>query len=68
MLDGHRQGIGRSALIAAAVLASAGIQLLDASLRIGNARGLPVPETEPQRSWVERIASLIPAPDATRVL
>ena len=47
-----RAGIGRSSTIAAAVLILLG-QDPDAALdRIANARGLPVPDTQPQRDWL----------------
>jgi protein-tyrosine phosphatase len=47
-----RQGIGRSALLAACRLASAGIDAEAAFRRISAARGCLVPETPEQRSWV----------------
>src|SRR6266508_2956600 len=47
-----RQGIGRSALVAACLLASAGIDAEAAFRRISAARGCLVPETPEQRSWV----------------
>jgi protein-tyrosine phosphatase len=51
-----RQGIGRSAVIAAGLLARAGLDPEAAFRRIGAARGLPVPETDEQRAWVEGFA------------
>lgn len=56
-----RQGIGRSASIAALVFAAVGIPPRDALLRIAAARGLNVPETEAQREWIDRVAPLAPA-------
>jgi protein-tyrosine phosphatase len=53
-----RQGIGRSALVAASLLALAGIPPNLALDRISVARGRPVPETEEQRSWVENLSLL----------
>jgi len=47
-----RQGIGRSALMAACLLALAGIDPQTAFQRIGAARGCPVPETRDQKQWV----------------
>jgi protein-tyrosine phosphatase len=51
-----RQGIGRSAVIAASLLTRAGLDPERAFRRIGAARGLPVPETDEQRAWVESFA------------
>ncbi len=56
-----RQGIGRSALVAASLLVGGGQEPDQAFRTIARVRGLPVPETEAQRSWVE---SLSPAPPA----
>ncbi len=47
-----RQGIGRSGMIAAAVLTTIGISPDAALNRVTQARGLPVPETEQQHGWV----------------
>jgi len=47
-------GIGRATMLAAAVLISAGVPAADAIERIGLARGLPVPDTEQQREWIEQ--------------
>lgn len=52
-----RQGIGRSALIAGAVLVAEG-QGMPAALRaIKESRGLDVPETDEQRQWLRDFAS-----------
>jgi protein-tyrosine phosphatase len=51
-----RQGVGRSALIVACVLASFGEKLDAAFERIAKARGCPVPDTAEQREWVRRFA------------
>jgi hypothetical protein len=48
-----RQGIGRSGLIAAGVLAASGTSPEDAIAAVSSARGLPVPETSAQRLWVQ---------------
>ena len=47
-----RQGIGRSGMIAAAVLTATGLSPDKALNRVSEARGLTVPETDQQRSWV----------------
>ena len=47
-----RQGIGRSGLIAAAVLVLSGVEPEFAIRQVSAARGLPVPETPEQREWV----------------
>jgi protein-tyrosine phosphatase len=49
-----RQGVGRSALIAACVLASLGESPDEALERVARARGCPVPDTPEQREWVLR--------------
>lgn len=51
-----RQGIGRSGLIAACLLVSSGVPADTAFSRISEARGLPIPETDEQRRWVEKFA------------
>jgi protein-tyrosine phosphatase len=48
-----RGGIGRSSLIAAALLVRLGSPPDEAWRVIGAARGVPVPETEQQRRWPE---------------
>ncbi len=47
-----RMGIGRSSLIASAVLVSLGVAPQLALARLGAARGLRVPDTEDQRRWI----------------
>jgi protein-tyrosine phosphatase len=47
-----RQGIGRSALLAACVLVAAGMEPETAFQHIRTARGCAVPETAEQREWV----------------
>jgi protein-tyrosine phosphatase len=49
-----RQGVGRSALLAACLLAGAGVEVDTAFQRIATARGCPVPDTDEQRDWVQR--------------
>jgi protein-tyrosine phosphatase len=53
-----RMGIGRSAMIAAAVLAALGETSRDALERIRVARGFSVPDTPEQAQWVARYAAL----------
>jgi protein-tyrosine phosphatase len=55
-----RQGIGRSGLIAAGILATAGIRLDDAIEAVSSARGLDVPETLDQRLWVQGLRTKPP--------
>jgi protein-tyrosine phosphatase len=50
-----RQGIGRSGLIAAGILATSGANPDDAIRAVSSARGLAVPETSEQRLWVQRL-------------
>jgi len=51
-----RQGIGRSSLISAALLISAGEDLGEILRTISQARGLEVPETIEQRRWLDEFA------------
>lgn len=51
-----RQGIGRSAVLAAAVMGALGVAPEAALRQIAEARGRPVPETPEQREWVLRFA------------
>ncbi len=51
-----RQGIGRSSLIAAVLLISAGESPEAAWEAISQARGCPVPDTIEQRNWVKGFA------------
>jgi len=52
-----RQGIGRSSLIAACLLVTAGEEPRSAFERIGSVRGVRVPETPEQEQWVLDSAS-----------
>jgi protein-tyrosine phosphatase len=54
-----RVGIGRSALIAAAVLVCAGMTAENAFAAIGRSRGTAVPDTDEQRAWVEKFADFV---------
>jgi protein-tyrosine phosphatase len=60
-----RQGIGRSALIAACLLAAAGEDVNTAFRRIGDARGFAVPDTVEQEHWVAEFAPDAPSRVAT---
>lgn len=51
-----RQGIGRSALIAACLLFMSGVNPETAFRRVSAARGCPVPETSEQREWIIEFA------------
>ncbi len=51
-----RQGIGRSALVAACILILAGVRPEAAFQRLSAARGCSVPETNEQREWVMQFA------------
>ena len=57
-----RQGVGRSALLAACVLAAGGVDAALAWQRIAAARGCTVPDTSEQREWVTRFVREILAP------
>jgi protein-tyrosine phosphatase len=55
-----RQGIGRSALIAACLLVLVGVDPETAFRRVSAARGCSVPETAEQREWVREFARELP--------
>jgi len=50
-----RQGIGRSALVIALVMAALGEEPARAFEKIASVRGRPVPDTREQRDWVEHV-------------
>lgn len=54
-----RQGVGRSALVAAAVMILCGISTSDAFQKIEAGRGCSVPDTPQQRDWVFQLAEKI---------
>jgi protein-tyrosine phosphatase len=55
-------GVGRSSLLAGATLVCLGVSPAEAWRRIGEARGLTVPDTEQQRSWLDEFAAKVPDP------
>lgn len=59
-----RQGVGRSALLAACVLAAGGVHPISAWERIAAARGSSVPDTSEQREWVVRFAQDMLVPNS----
>jgi len=54
-----RQGIGRSGLIAACLLINKGLSAGAAVDSVSAARGLPIPETEEQRRWIDHYAAAL---------
>jgi protein-tyrosine phosphatase len=52
-----RQGIGRSGLLAAAALMTAGMGACEAVDVVSKARGVAVPETSSQLQWLKNLAS-----------
>jgi protein-tyrosine phosphatase len=52
-----RQGIGRTGLVAACLLISKGLSPEFAIETLSAARGIPVPETTEQRSWIDEFAA-----------
>lgn len=52
-----RQGIGRSSLVAAALLVAAGEEPFEAFRQIENVRGTPVPDTREQRAWLGQMTA-----------
>jgi protein-tyrosine phosphatase len=53
-----RQGIGRTGLVGACLFVLQGFEPENAVSRLSEARGLPVPETPEQMSWVDRYAEM----------
>jgi protein-tyrosine phosphatase len=51
-----RAGIGRASLVAGALLVAEGLEPEQAWQRLAAARGLPVPDTDQQRQWLQRFA------------
>lgn len=54
-----RQGIGRSSMIIAGMLALSGVSTEAAFTRIAAARQAPVPDTPEQRRWVEQFTQWV---------
>jgi protein-tyrosine phosphatase len=54
-----RAGIGRSGVVAAAVLMHSGFEVKEAFHKISNARGINVPDTEEQALWVNKNKEII---------
>jgi protein-tyrosine phosphatase len=54
-----RQGIGRSALVAASLLVAKGTSPAAAVEQIGKARHATVPETTEQRAWIDTFAATL---------
>ena len=54
-----RQGIGRSALIAAGLLVARGVTPADTVQRISAARRTSVPETNEQAKWIDALALIL---------
>jgi len=52
-----RQGIGRSGLVTACLLATKGFSPGAAIDAVSAARGVPIPETSEQREWIDRFAA-----------
>jgi protein-tyrosine phosphatase len=57
-----RQGIGRSGLLAACLLVAKGLDPKRAVDIVTAARGVPIPETPEQRSWIDQYASVLASP------
>ncbi len=57
-----RQGIGRSGLLAACLLVAKGLDPKKAVDVVSAGRGVPIPETPEQRSWIDHYASVLASP------
>ncbi len=62
-----RQGIGRSAIVAAAALISGGQNAETAIKTVQRSRGLEVPETRAQRQWISDFSSWLANKRAARL-
>lgn len=62
-----RQGIGRSGLLAAVLLMMSGETVENSVRQISQARGVPIPETENQLEWLNRIAPILQGDDRVRL-
>lgn len=54
-----RQGIGRSGMLAACLLIMKGLRVSAAVDAVSAARGLPIPETHEQQSWIDRYSEAL---------
>jgi protein-tyrosine phosphatase len=54
-----RQGIGRTGLVGACLLISKGLSPERAIKSLSAARGIPIPETEEQRRWIDHYAVIM---------
>jgi protein-tyrosine phosphatase len=54
-----RQGIGRTGLVAACLLVAKGWNPSAAVEHLSSARGVPIPETTEQRSWIDHYAAIL---------
>jgi|SRR5579862_5248159 len=54
-----RQGIGRSGLVAACLLVKKGMSPGAAVDAVSAARGVSIPETAPQRDWIDHYAAVL---------
>jgi protein-tyrosine phosphatase len=54
-----RQGIGRTGLMAACLLVAKGFDPETAVKEVSSVRGLPIPETQEQRQWIDHYASIL---------
>ncbi len=48
-----RQGVGRTGLVASCLLINKGLDAQSAIGRVKSARGVPIPETDEQRRWID---------------
>jgi protein-tyrosine phosphatase len=60
-----RQSVGRSGLIATALLMNSGIKASAAMQIVSSARSVSVPETREQHEWLEQLPSPAPAANET---
>ena len=56
-----RQGIGRTGLVAASLLLATGWDFEITLQRLSAVRGIPVPETQQQRKWIDQFAKNLAA-------
>ena len=60
-----RQSVGRAGLVATALLVNSGVKLGEAMQIVSSARGVSVPETAGQRTWLEQLPSRVPVTNDT---